>query len=330
MDMKTQTSGVACVVLAAGQGKRMRSVLPKVVHPALGKPLVHWSLDALRQAGFVRAVVVVSPAQSEVHASVDAYRRRHRGFAVTQAFQQQALGTGDAARWGFQALVNDTQSVIESTLLIVTGDTPLLKPETLRRFVDFHKSANYAVSLIGFVTPNPFGYGRVLQGGAGEFLGIREEKDCSVEERKVNLCNSGIMCVESRLMGDFLAKLEPNNAAGEYYLTDVPGLALGLDHTRQTASGVGVFVSNEAAEFEGVNTQQQLAAAAAVLQRRIITRWMDEGVLFEAPDTVYLEDTVHFGDGVVVEPFVSLRGDQRIPSGMRVSSGTGISIGTER
>lgn len=328
--MKTQASGVAGVVLAAGQGKRMRSALPKVVHPALGKPLLHWSLDALRLAGFVRAVVVVSPSQSAVHACVDAYQRRHRGYAVTQAFQQQALGTGDAARAGFETLTCDGSAPIEQTLLIVTGDTPLLKPETLRRFVNFHKSGNYAASLIGFVSANPFGYGRVLLGPGGEFLAIREEKDCSSAERLINLCNSGIMCVESRLMGDFLGRLEPNNAAGEYYLTDVPGLALGLNASGGEESGVGVFVSDQAGEFEGVNTQAQLAAAAGALQRRILAHWMEAGVIFEAPETAYVEDGVQFGDGVVVEPFVCLRGDQRIGSGTRVKSGTGISLGMER
>jgi bifunctional UDP-N-acetylglucosamine pyrophosphorylase/glucosamine-1-phosphate N-acetyltransferase len=287
--------------------------------------MLFWSLDALRGAEFERAVVVVAPNQSKVHQLLTEYGDRNRNFVVRQVFQNDPLGTGHAAREGLGGLQYDSSSLSlrGRTILIVTGDTPLLRPETLRDFVSFHRQGGHAVSLIAFRHNNPTGYGRVLLDESRQFLAIREERDCSPKERGVDLCNSGIMCIESNQASELFNRLDRNNAAHEYYLTDVPAIA--RDLLGQHQSPVGVYISKDAAEFEGVNNQEQLANATGVLRSRVIRTLMAEGVLFESPDTAWVEDTVTFGADVVVEPFVVLRGSIHISDGARVRSGTGIS-----
>jgi bifunctional UDP-N-acetylglucosamine pyrophosphorylase/glucosamine-1-phosphate N-acetyltransferase len=252
------------------------------------------------------------------------YNDRHLEFTVCQTFQNQPLGTGDAARQGFLGLQHDNAhlSLAGRTLVVVTGDTPLLTPTTLHRFVSFHRDGGYAVSVLAFHTNIPVGYGRVLLDSKGHFFAIREEKDCTDEEREVKLCHSGIMCIEATEAERLLGSLNRNNAAQEYYLTDVPAIAKEICSDR--TEPVGVFRAREGQEFEGVNTQEQLARAASVLQQRVLAVHMAHGVRFEAPHLCYVEPEVTFGEGVVVEPFVCLRGQVHIPAGTRVKSGTGI------
>lgn len=313
------------IVLAAGSGKRMRSATPKVAHALLGRPMIAWSLDALRQAGLRSAVAVVSPLQPIVHRIVQEYAEAHSDFALAQVHQHQPLGTGDAARQGLQGIRSGRMgSALQGrTLLVVTGDTPLLRFSTIQAFVNFHSAGSYAVSVLAFQSPRPDGYGRVLLTKERRFLAIREEKDCSSAEREINLCNSGIMCIDATKAEALFARLTQNNAAGEYYLTDVPAHA--ADMTTGSQSPVGVFQASDPAEFEGVNNQEQLASAALVLRRRLIAEHMAQGVQFEAPDLAYIEPSVTFGEGVVVEPFVCLKGPLHVESGSRVRSGTGLS-----
>jgi bifunctional UDP-N-acetylglucosamine pyrophosphorylase/glucosamine-1-phosphate N-acetyltransferase len=156
----------------------------------------------------------------------------------------------------------------------------------------------------------------VLTGTTGSFKAIREEKDCSSEEKSVHLCNSGFLCSTLKDFETYLPQLRPNNAAGEYYLTDVPGLAVAQNKS------VGVFADVTQEELEGVNSQAQLASMAKYLQDKIIARWMDEGVQFLMPENVYIEPSVTFDPGAIVEPFVYLSGAIHINSSTRITSGT--------
>jgi bifunctional UDP-N-acetylglucosamine pyrophosphorylase/glucosamine-1-phosphate N-acetyltransferase len=148
------------------------------------------------------------------------------------------------------------------------------------------------------------------------FKAIREEKDCSQEEKSVHLCNSGFLCSTLKDFETYLPQLRPNNAAGEYYLTDVPGLAVAQN------KGVGVFADVTQEELEGVNSQAQLATMAKYLQDKIVARWMNEGVQFLMPESVYVEPSVTFDSDVIVEPFVCLLGSIHIKSNTRITSGT--------
>lgn len=314
---------VGAIVLAAGQGKRMQASKPKVAHTALGKPMIIWSLDCLKHLGVRQIQVVVSPVQTEVQDLIDRYKAKNRELEIGVTFQAQPQGTGHAAKLGFADLWPllagaKSDSAESKDVLVVTGDTPLLTSDTLRAFLTHHKRAGFEASLIAFTAANPFGYGRVLCDDLGNFLSIREEKDCSESERLETLCNSGVLCVRAGVMGSLLDQISQNNASKEYYLTDLPALL------RLANGKVGVFRSSDAQEFEGVNTQLQLAAASRVLLQRVLHKRLAEGVQFECLETVYVEESVCFGKDVIVEPFVSLRGDIAIPDATRVKSGTGL------
>ncbi len=252
---------LAGIVLAAGQGTRMKSTLPKVAHDILGKQMILWPLDALRRAGVSQIAVVISPLHDVVAQCVKNYSAEQQ-LPICCAYQEVARGTGDAARVGLAGLKASGLPPPES-FLVTVGDTPLVTTQTFSDFFAFHKKSENAVSILGFEAANPFGYGRILQDASGEFLSIREQKDCTEEEARVRLCNSGIMCVAFSEAEGLLADLTTDNRAQEYYLTEVPALA------RKRGLKVGVSCSTSEDELRGVNTQEQLAEVTAILQRKL-------------------------------------------------------------
>lgn len=312
------------VVLAAGDGKRMRSDRPKVAHELLGRPMLLWTLDAAFEGGVDAAVVVVAPRHPEVQELVRDYASE-TGRLVKSAVQAQPQGTGDAARCALhevESLRAQWGCALEQIdLMVAFGDTPGLSGLTLQGFLSFHRKQAAAATVLAFELADPTGYGRVLRDGGGAFKGIREEKDCTADERALSLCNSGFLCVCAAHAARVLPALGKQNAAGEYYLTDLPTL-LAAEGKR-----VSVFAGADPEELHGVNSQEQLAAAACRLQQRILRRWMADGVQFLRPDLVVVGPEVRFGAGVVVEAFVHLTGALRIPDGARVRSGTGMGTG---
>lgn len=308
----------AALVLAAGMGTRMRTGRPKVMHEILGRPLLGWALRALSEADVKTVGAVLNPKHSEAIAYVRAESAIWGGRLVV-AEQAEPRGTGHAALCGVQALGEiKGWNQRESKILVTMGDAPLVMPQTFARLLQHHAETASAVSILAFRSSDPVGYGRVLTSSRGELIEIREQKDCSPEQARVDLCNSGIMCLNTDVAEKLLPRLTPENQARELYLTDIVRLA------READLPISVCEDVSEAELLGVNTQRQLAQTAVTLQQRIIESWMDRGVQFLNPAQVYLEDTVQLASGCIVEPFVVLRGDLVFAEGERIVSGYGM------
>jgi bifunctional UDP-N-acetylglucosamine pyrophosphorylase/glucosamine-1-phosphate N-acetyltransferase len=308
------------IVLAAGMGKRMKTDLPKVAHTILGKPLVFWAMESLIKAGVQNLVVVISPAQEQVKQLLQQYELP-AGVRLEIAYQDVALGTAHAAKCGLPAAKRLLAAACEegklqqnAKVVVGFGDTPAVTGDSFLRYLNFHEQHQNTFTVLAFESENPTGYGRVISDSAGLFQEIREEKDCSPEQKQVRVCNSGFLSGNFAEFEELLPLVQNDNASKEYYLTDVPKLA------RAAGKKVGIFSGVEKSELEGVNSQTQLATLAKSMQARIVQFWMEKGVQFLNPEAVYVEEEVTFESGAIVEPFVFLAGRTHISKGMRVRS----------
>jgi len=243
------------IVLAAGQGKRMRSELPKVLHPVLGRPMIEYVLEAAGAAGVREHYIVVGYKREEVQAALE---RDNCHFAV----QETPLGTGHAVQ---VALSSISGSDFEKQALILCGDTPCLRDATLAQFIALFRGLwsqdpGPRIQLLSCSFENPAGYGRVLRGAKGEFLGIREHRDCSESELEIQEINTGIYLGSLRVFDELLREVGNENDQGEYYLTDICELAL------ERGYSVDAVSLGEEAEFLGVNSVEQLREAEEVLE----------------------------------------------------------------
>ena len=274
----------AAVVLAAGIGSRMQSALPKVMHPIAGRPMLGHVLGALAGEKITPVVVVIGPDMDEVAKAASPHQC---------VVQKDRLGTGHAVLQAKNALAAFTGDI-----LIVYGDTPFISAETLRKMRAARAgAAKPAVVVLGFSPQDPGGYGRLIVGANG-LERIVEAKDATPEERAVGLCNSGIMLVDGAVLWNLLADVRPNNAKGEYYLTDIVGLARG--------AGLGrVVVVGAEEELMGINSRVELAEAEAIFQRGLRRRAMENGATLTAPETVYLSADTKIGRDVEIGPFVT-------------------------
>ncbi|UHC19305.1 bifunctional UDP-N-acetylglucosamine diphosphorylase/glucosamine-1-phosphate N-acetyltransferase GlmU [Methylobacterium currus] len=272
------------VVLAAGKGTRMRSALPKVLHPIAGRPMLAHVLASVAEAGAGRLAVVVEPGRDDVARIV-------AEFPGAETFPQgERLGTAHAVLAARRALAEGAHDVV-----VAFGDTPLISPETYAR-LRAPLAEGAAVAVLAFESPNPTGYGRVLVED-GRVTAIREEKDASEAERRVTLCNAGLMALSGAHALRLLERIGNANAAGEYYLPDAVALAV--------ADGLAVAVVPVAeAEAQGVNDRVQLAAAEAAVQATLRRRAMLAGATLIAPETVFFSHDTALGRDVVVEPHV--------------------------
>ena len=273
------------VVLAAGEGTRMRSAKPKVLHCLGGKSLIGITLAAVREAGGTNAAVVVGPDADGVIAEVK------RALPDAEIFVQHARrGTAHAVLAAREAIERGADDV-----LIVFADTPLIRPQTLRRMrAALAKGADLVV--LAFRAKDPTGYGRLIF-EKGELIAIREELDASAAERGIDLCNAGLMALAGRTVLAILDRIGNANRKGEFYLTDTVPIVRAM-------RGQATVIESEEEEVQGINTKAQLAQSEAVLQQRLRRAAMDAGVTLVAPDTVYLSSDTIFGHDVVVEPFV--------------------------
>jgi bifunctional UDP-N-acetylglucosamine pyrophosphorylase/glucosamine-1-phosphate N-acetyltransferase len=282
----TQSSALA-IVLAAGKGTRMKSDLPKVLHRIAGAPMLAHVLQAGSAAGIARGCLVVGPnmeAVGEAGQAVDA------GLDVF--VQPEQLGTADAVKAALPAL-----EAGQGPILVLYGDTPLLRAETLKAVVG-ELDAGADLVVVGFEADDPTGYGRLLFDEEGRLAGIREEKDASTAERALTLCNSGIVAFRSgETLKTLLARIGNDNAKGEYYLTDAVSLA------RADGLHARVVLSN-AEEVLGVNSRAELAVAEAAMQMRLRNVAMAHGVTLIAPETVFFSYDTAIGRDVVIQPNV--------------------------
>lgn len=273
------------IVLAAGEGTRMRSATPKVLHQIAGRSMVAHVLHALNNAGAHDLVVVVGPDRQDVAAEV----HKHAPDAVLRE-QRERLGTAHAVLAAREDIASGN-----ADLVVAFGDTPLIQPETLARLQGM-LGDNVAVAVLGFEAEDPTGYGRLVRHG-DELAAIREEKDASDAERAITLCNAGLMALAGEHALAILERIEANNAKGEYYLTDA------VDIARQLGLKAAVTIAPES-EVMGVNDRTQLAVAEAEIQRRLRRAAMLGGVTLQAPDSVYFSADTRLGRDVIVEPHV--------------------------
>ncbi|MEZ5828581.1 MAG: bifunctional UDP-N-acetylglucosamine diphosphorylase/glucosamine-1-phosphate N-acetyltransferase GlmU [Hyphomicrobiales bacterium] len=294
----TQSSALA-IILAAGKGTRMKSALPKVLHRLAGAPMLAHVLHSVARAGIGRGCVVIGPGMDEVGEAARAIAPK---FDVV--VQPEQLGTADA--------VKAAKSAFESArgpVLVLYGDTPLLRPETLKAVLG-ELDAGADLVVIGFDAPDPTGYGRLLFDDKGRLAGIREEKDASAAERALTLCNSGIVAFRSaKMLAGLLEQIGNDNAKGEYYLTDAVALA------RKKDLQARVVLSNTE-EVLGVNSRAELATAEAVIQRRLRSMAMANGATLVAPDTVFLSYDTEIGKDVLIEPNVVIGPNVTIDDGV--------------
>ncbi|WP_315704041.1 MULTISPECIES: bifunctional UDP-N-acetylglucosamine diphosphorylase/glucosamine-1-phosphate N-acetyltransferase GlmU [unclassified Bradyrhizobium] len=273
------------IVLAAGEGTRMRTTLPKVLHPIAGETLLAHVLAAAPKGAGARLAVVIGPG----HDAVAQEAKRLRGDADIFV-QRERLGTAHAVLAAREAIARGADD-----LLIAFGDTPLISAETFAR-LRAPLAQGAALAVLGFRAADPTGYGRLLLNG-DRMVAIREHADASDEERKVTLCNAGVMAFDGARALEILDKIGNANKKGEYYLVDAVAIAreMGLD---------AVVIETSEDEVRGVNTKAQLAEAESVMQTRLRRAAMDAGVTLIAPETVYLAADTTFGTDVTIEPFV--------------------------
>lgn len=304
---ETRADSCVAIVLAAGLGKRMRSALPKVLHPVAGRPMLGRVLAALAAAGVRRAVVVVGNGADAVRAAAERGELSATAIDVVFADQPAPRGTGDAARCGLAAVPVGTGRV-----LVVPGDTPLLAAEDLARLLTADAAAG---ALLTTNLADPSGYGRVVRDAAGSVRAIVEERDASPGERAVQEINAGVYAFRRDLLEGALARCRADNAQGELYLTDVVGI---LHDDGQPVVAVPVA---DAATVMGVNDRVALAAAEAILRRRILERWMRAGVTVVDPASTYIDEAVEIGPDTVIAPQSILAGPCRIAGGCTIGPG---------
>ena len=295
--------GVSAVILAAGIGKRMKSSLPKVAHPVLGRPMLWHVARAAAAAGIPEIVFVLGQVREPLMETVAL-------FGGKVAVQERPLGTGDAAREGLSAVSPKAREVV-----VLCGDAPLLRPKTLRSLIAARRKSKAAASVLTGVLSNPAGYGRVIRGTNGTVARIVEERDADASVRRIREVNSGTYAFDREFLARNLPRLTDVNAQREYYLTDLVVQAL------EEGSVVVPVAAADPDEVRGINSRSELAEATAILQRAKIGALLDAGVTFVDPGRTYVEMEVSVGTDTIVEPGVALLGTTRIGRGAKIHAG---------
>ena len=294
--------GVKAVVLGAGSGTRMKALLPKVIQPVAGRPMIRWVLDAVAPLDPEQTVVVVKPGADQVGTVLPG--------EVIPVVQSRQLGTAHALQVALRSIHLDP----DDHVLVVPGDTPLITSETLGKLSTLHRRTGAAVTCLTANMEDPTGYGRVVRDGWDRVQRIVEHADTTTREREIKEINGGIYMFGGEFILDAIGHVQRNNAQGEYYLPDVVAILNAEGH------GISAY-RTEADELAGVNTQDQLAEVAAIMRTRINRAWMLQGVWMLDPTRVYVDATVSLEAGVRLYPGVHLEG--------ATSVGTGAEIGPD-
>ncbi|MGH2752377.1 MAG: bifunctional UDP-N-acetylglucosamine diphosphorylase/glucosamine-1-phosphate N-acetyltransferase GlmU [Actinomycetota bacterium] len=294
---------LSVIVLAAGEGKRMRSVTPKVLHRVAGRSLLGHVLAAVRPLDAPRTIVVTSRRREEVRSAVTA---EGCDEGIEFVVQDPPRGTADAARVALDALDD-----VSGNVLIVPGDTPLLNFHSLRALILEHEARRASASLMSARVPDPSGYGRVMRDEQGRVLKIVEHRDATEQEREVDEINTSVYVFDLERLRDALGKVDDENSEGEFYLTDV------VEMFHDEGDVVAAYRTKDA-EVRGVNSRSQLVVAAAALRRRECERLMEEGVTIVDPATTYIDTTAIVEADVVIHPFTFIEGRTLIRSGAEI------------
>ncbi len=296
--------------MAAGLGTRMKSSRAKVLHELGGLPLIVYSLRAVQPLGPQSIITIVGYQAEEVERAVVAEVGELASFVV----QEKQRGTGDAVESARSVLENS-----DSLVLVMNGDVPMIRVETLRKLIEHHNNTGAACSILSVRLDNPTGYGRIIRDTDGHFRKIVEQRDTTEEERQVREINAGIYCFESKPLFDALREIEPKNDQGEYYLTDVAEIILAGGGT------VSVYQSNDPREVSGINTRAELAEFENLVRRSAIRRLMIEsGVTFIDPSHAYVSAEAQIGRDTVIHPNVTIEGKTVIGEGCVIRAGVRI------
>ncbi|HYK05019.1 MAG TPA: bifunctional UDP-N-acetylglucosamine diphosphorylase/glucosamine-1-phosphate N-acetyltransferase GlmU [Thermoanaerobaculia bacterium] len=293
------------IILAAGKGTRMKSAKIKLLHRAAGRPIVDYVLDLATALCPTPPVMIVGHQGADVQQSV--------GERARYAVQADQLGTGHAVLQAAPLL--EEHGVTGKRILILSGDVPLTRPETLQRLLDEHERNGNALTLLTMKLPDPAMYGRIVRDEHGAVTRIVEAKDASDEQKRIDEVNAGIYVFNGEHLFDNLRNLKPENAQKEYYLTDL------LAVIRDAGARVGAVIANDPIEALGVNSRSELAQVENEIQRRVVEQLMSDGVTFRNPSTVVIDSTVTIGQDTVVYPFVTLEGTTRIGSDCVIDPG---------
>jgi bifunctional UDP-N-acetylglucosamine pyrophosphorylase/glucosamine-1-phosphate N-acetyltransferase len=290
---------LSVVVLAAGHGTRMRSARPKPLHRLCGRPMILHVLDSLADLPVTRVVVVVGHRAEWVTKTL--IEHAPAGMAIEFVEQAEQRGTGDAMSVALTGLPDEDDGD-DGDVVVLPGDTPLLRPGTLARLVRAHRAHDDAATLLTAVLDDPTGYGRVVRGRDDAVARVVEQGDATDDELGVDEVNTSMYCFKRSVLAPSLRRLSPANAQGEYYLTDVVEVLYAAGHR------VGSLVVEDTMEVAGVNDRAQLAIAEAELRDRINERWMRRGVTMWDPQTTYIDTEVTLATDVVLLPGVILQG----------------------
>jgi bifunctional UDP-N-acetylglucosamine pyrophosphorylase / glucosamine-1-phosphate N-acetyltransferase len=297
---------LSAIVLAAGEGTRMRSLTPKPLHRLCGRPMLLHVLDALNELPIERVVVVVGYRSGDVIKAVQADAPAELRIEFVE--QIEPLGTGDAAAVALTGFESGAD-LEEGDLVVLPGDTPLVRPATLAALVRTHRSRDAAATLLTGRLDDPTGYGRVVRSESGDVARVVEEADATDDERRIDEVATSIYCFRHSILAPTLRRLSPANAQGEYYLTDAVAVL------EQAGHRVVTMMARDPMEAAGVNDRAQLAAAESVVRERINERWMRKGVTMVNPDDVYLDASVTLAPEVVIYPGVVLEGATIVEEG---------------
>lgn len=282
---------LVAVIMAAGKGTRMKSKLPKVMHSLAGKTLIEHVLDTVTQVGIERPLVIVGHGRAEIEAHIS-----QRAELVAQIEQ---LGTGHAVMQALPYLEG------AQTVLVLSGDQPLLKVETLQALINLHEGEGVSATVLTAKMAQPFGYGRVIKNGV-LVAKIAEEKDATSEQRQIKEINTGTYCFKASALKEALAQITTQNAQGEYYLTEVFDVLLKLGEK------VLAYCTPDSNEALGINSRAQLAEAEAIMRDRIADHWMSEGVTIVDPSSTFIDMEVELAQDITILPFTRLMGKTKI------------------
>lgn len=291
------------VILAAGMGTRMKSKMPKVLHTVCGKPLSKWVIDASKAAGADKVCAVVGHKAETV--------KEVLGDVCEFALQAEQKGTGHAVMQAIDVIKNSKGEVV-----ILNGDTPLITAETINKAIEYHKNNDNQATVITAILDDATGYGRIVRDNDGSVLKIVEQKDASEEEKKINEVNSGMYVFDAQSLVYALDKITPNNAQGEYYLTDT------LEILLSAGKKIGGYAISDNDEIRGINDRVQLNEAEKIMQKRINEYHMRNGVTMRNPESVYIEDGVEIGNDTEICQNVTIKSGTKIGSDCVIGSGS--------
>lgn len=285
------------IILAAGEGTRMKSKIPKVLHKVCGKPILEYVVDASRGAGIGKNVVIVG------HGG-DAIKKYFKEETII--FKDQPLGKDAPYGTGFAVMQGIEEIKDEDTVVILCGDTPLITKKSIGLLLDYHKSKDLYGTVLTTLLDDSTGYGRIKRDADGKVSGIVEEKDATELEKEIKEINSGVFCFNGKVLRSFLKRLDNDNAQNEYYITDIIGIL------REEGYSLGAFIIGDRNEIHGVNSREQLSFSEKLMKERINNFHMGEGVTIIDPENTYIGGDVKIGRDTVIYPGAFLEGNTNI------------------